>query len=284
MGEPAVPESHWPIVDPFRARGPFATAGGRHGSGNPARPATGVTSRRLPHPAPGIGSLADGTGRAPHVPSALVYGSDRDLVNLVLFALAEEANPRFRWLQIRAPNETPSAWNPVGRGWLGHDRVWSIDAVEGLSPDTARANAAIFELVRSDEPPATLLRLADFLRLPDTMQRIVSELSPASAPHLLAVANTDRIAGSIPDSTIGPILDALEWARCSLFAGFVGANPPSNAQFTHVVRVEGGSPARWQETQIHFERESLFEGARTGGTASPMDLPSVARVFRRASG
>lgn len=284
MEDPAVLDPRWPTVAPSRARGPFATAGGRPGAGAPSRPATGVTSRRLPHPVPGIGPLAEGTGRTPHVPSALVYGSDRDLVNLVLFALAEEANPRFRWLQVRAPNESASAWNPVGRGWLGHDRVWSIDAVEGLSPDSARANAAIFELVRSDEPPATLLRLADFLRLPDAMQRIVSELSPASAPHLLAVANSDRIAGAIPESTIGPILDALEWARCSLFAGFVGSNPPSSARFTHVVRVDGGSPARWQEAQIHFEREALFDGARTGGTAAPMDLPSVARVFRRASG
>jgi hypothetical protein len=213
-----------------------------------------------------------------------VYGRDRDLVNLVLYALAEEVSPRFRWLEVRSPTEPASAWDPVSRGWLGPERVWSIDAVEGLSPDRAAPDAAIFELVRSDEPPATLQRLADFLRLPDTLQRIVGELSPASAPHLLAVANTDRIAGSIPDSTIGPILDALEWARCSLFAGYVGPNPPANAQFTHVVRVEGGSPARWQETQLHFEREALFEGARLGGAASPMDLPSVARVFRRASG
>jgi hypothetical protein len=218
------------------------------------------------------------------VPSALVYGSDRDLVNLVLYALADEVSPRFRWLEVRTPDEPSSAWDPVRMGWIGPERVWSIDAVEGLALDHVRANAAIFELVRSDEPPVTLQRLADFLRLPETMQRIVGELSPASAPHLLAVANADRVAGSIPDSTLGPILDALEWARCSLFAGFVGPNPPANAHFSHVVRVAGGSPARWQETQLYFEREALFEGSRLGGAASPLDLPAVARVFRRASG
>jgi hypothetical protein len=265
------------------ARGVVVAPRGLDGAGVPARPAAGVTSRRLPRARPGFEGYPEGSVRGPHVPSALVYGADRDLVNLVLYALAEEVSPGFRWLQVRAPGEPVSAWDPVTMGWIGSERVWSIDALDGLEPDHARANAAIFELVRSDEPPATLQRLADFLRLPETLQRIVSELSPSTAPHLLVVANSDRIAGAIPDATIGPILDALEWARCSLFAGFVGSNPPANAHFTHVVRVDGDSPARWQEARIHFERESLFKGARLGGAASPLDLPSVARVFRRAS-
>ncbi len=255
----------------------------RGGAGSPSRPATGVTSRRLPQARRAVDPFSDRSGAAPHVPSALVHGTDRDLVNLVLYALAEEIHPRFRWLEVRSPDEPASPWDPVRRGWLGPERVWSIDTVDDLAPDHARANAAIFEIVRSDEPPATLQRLADFLRLPEALQRIVSELSPTAAPHLLAVADADRLVGPIPEATIGPILDALEWARCSLFAGFVGSDPPSKARFGHVVRVEGSSPARWQEARLYFEREPLFEGARVGGAASPLDVPAVARVFRRAT-
>jgi hypothetical protein len=253
-------------------------------SGVPLRPSAGTTSRRLPHSVPGAAGVPEAASGTPLAPSALIYGENRALVNLVLYALAEEANPRFRWLEVRSPEPSSSHWDPVQLGWIPEGRVWSTDPTDGLAPDRARTNAAIFELVRSDEAPATLQRLADFLRLPDSMQRIFAELTPASAPHLLAVANVDRIAGSFPESTLGPILDAMEWARCSLFAGFVGGNPPVHPRFTHVVRVAGTSPEHWQEAYLHFERESLFKGLRLGGVASPLDLPAVARVFRRASG
>ncbi len=217
------------------------------------------------------------------VPSALIHGADRSMVNLLLYALAAEADPRLHWLDVRSDGELPSDWDPVRMGWLDARHAWSTDPERDLVPDHARANAAIFELVRSDEPPATLARLVDFLRLPDTMQRIVGEMSPAGGAHLLAVANADRIAGSFPDAVLAPILDAFEWARCSLFVGFTGRDPPGVSRFTHVVRIEGGSPARWTDARITFEREALFDGLRTGGIASPADLPSVARVFRRAA-
>jgi hypothetical protein len=217
------------------------------------------------------------------VPSLLVYGESRPLVNLLLYALADEVNPGLHWLDVQDPSAPPSEWDPCRMGWVGAGHAWTTDATETLQPDRTRATAAIFELVRSDEPPATLARLADFLRLPDPMQRILGEMPSDGGNHLLAVANADRIAGSFPEPVLAPILDAFEWVRCSLFVGFTGSLPPTVSRFTHVVRIQGGSPTAWHEARIHFEREALFEGTRVSGVASPVELPSVVRTFRRAA-
>jgi hypothetical protein len=241
-----------------------------------------MASRRLPRPDPMPGAPGPTGPKLPPVPSVLVYGDNRPLVNLLLYALGEEADPSLHWLEIRGPSDEPSEWDPVRLGWVPPGHAWSTDPHEGLAPDHARANAAIFELVRSDEPPVTLTRLAEFLRLPEPMQRILGEMEPPNGSRLLAVANTDRIQGSLPEPVLGPILDAFEWVRCSLFVGHTGPNPPAISRFTHVVRIEGDSPERWPQARIHFEREALFEGARVSGVASPSDLPSVERVFRRA--
>lgn len=283
MMSPNVPPDRREATTPDSAQGLPAPSRSRRPTTPPARPATGVTSRRLPPSLPPDPASAPGTDRVPRVPSALVYGEDRDLVNLLLFALAEQADRDLHWLEVRDDRGGADGWDAARAGWVDPQHAWTTDPVRDLVPDHARANAAIFELVRSDEPPAMLARLADFLRLPETMQRIIGEMAPAGGAHLLAVANSDRIAGRFPDSVLGPILDAFEWARCSLFVGYAGTNPPKSSRFTHIVRIERGSRADWRQARIFFEREALFAGTRTGGIASPLDLPPVARVFERAA-
>ncbi len=219
----------------------------------------------------------------PSVSATLVYGSSRPLVNLVLFALAEGSNPRFQWLDIRSESEAPGEWDPVRMGWLKERRVWTVDPREGLSPDNPRANAAMFHLVRTDEPPLLLARLAEFLRLPTAFQEVLAAMPAASEANLLAVANADRITGSIPDPGLGSILSAFSWVRCSLFVGYVGARSRTDLAFGRVVRVEGTSPAQWRDARVDFEKGSAEGGPSSAHGVSPADVPILERAFRRAT-
>ncbi len=211
-----------------------------------------------------------------------MYGPSSSLVNLVLFALAEEANPSFHWLDIRRSDERPPEYDPARLGWIDERRSWTVNPFDAFAMENARANAALFELVRKDEPSATLVRLSEFLRLPDTMQRILSEAPAAGKPGVLAVANVQRAAPAFPSATLPPILDAMAWAGYSLFVGYAG--PPSSARqnFDHVLRVDGEAPACWRESSITLEGPSPMGDLTPQQPRALAELPSTARVLNRA--
>ncbi|HXW66576.1 MAG TPA: hypothetical protein VEL82_01650 [Thermoplasmata archaeon] len=212
----------------------------------------------------------------------MVHGTSRPVVNLVLYALAERANPRFQWLEIRPEEEARDRFDPVHLGWLEERRVWRVDPSHGLSPDNPRANAAIFHLVREDEPPTLLARLADFLRLPPTIQEIIGSTPSSGEPILLAVADVDRISGAIADAALAPILAAFAWMRCSVFVGYSGGHAPSRTPFTHVLRVEGPSAERWAQARIHVEKGTVDEWPTAAAGLLLSDLPFLRETFRRA--
>ncbi len=218
----------------------------------------------------------------PASPAVLVYGTSRPMVSLLLYAVAAESVPLFHWLDVRSSSESLSEWDPAKLGWLDSRYSWVADPGVGLAPDNAPANAAIFELIRSDEPPEVLGKLTEFLRLPPTIQDILAAMSPAAGPNLLAVANVDRVSGAIPDAALGPILAAFASLRCSLMVGYAGPTPPRTGAFATVLRIEGGPPSAWREAQVHFEKGKVVEPARPGEGVLCSKLPFVERVFQRA--
>jgi hypothetical protein len=267
-GSVAASEPRRPHADPY----PVPLAGGRRPFGGRS-PTGGALSA----------SLGGESGGGPAPPSVLVYGLSRPLVNLALYALAEDANPGFHWLDVRSDSEASSQWDPVRLGWVEPPRLWSTDPMHPLTPDHPTANAAIFHLVRSDEPPAMLARLADFLRLPPKMQEILAEIPSEGGPNILAVANCDRMSGKLPTAALAPILDAFEWAGCSLFVGFKGANPVARERFTHVVRIEGDSVSRWRSARVHFERVGAETPPSKPEGALLTEIPFLESVFARAA-
>ncbi len=247
----------------------------------PTPPGSGLLSRRLPArkiPAAGAAGIS---GRGP-VPSVLVHGSSRSLVNLLLYAISENVNREFRWIDIRTVEENVPRWDPVRLGWIDSKRVWTIDPVSGLESEPVDSGAALFDIVRSDEPPETLAHVAEFLRLPALVQEILGEMPPAGDANLLAIANSDRLEQRFDVSALGPALSAFAWARCALFVGYTGPPPPGAEQFNQSIRIEGDSPTLWRDARIHFERGAPLAGARRRRSVSPTDVAYVDRVFRKA--
>jgi hypothetical protein len=235
-----------------------------------------------------FGSLKAGTTDPPPAPpdpkSIVVQGSSRPMVNLLLFALAEREDAGFHWLDVRTPGKSMPGPDPVTLGWVGPGHLWSLDPSEALAPDPVRLNAAIFELIRDDEPPAVISRLTEFLGLPQTIQEILGTMQPPRGPGVLAVANVDRIADSFPGEVILPILNALQFYRCSLFVGSSRRTPRVVPGFTHIVCIDGESLVDWREARVTLKRGAPFAGLRLDTPVAVAELPFVARVFSSAGG
>jgi hypothetical protein len=248
----------------------------------PSAPGSGSadpSSARRPGPGPGV-RWADRLSERPT--STFLYGRSRPLVNLLLYALAEKENAGFHWLDIRTPQEESEELDPAQLGWIDEKHLWKVDRLDAFTPNNVPANAALFELVRDDEPPETLARLSDFLRLPDAMQQILAEPPAGGGPGVLAVANAHRTADAFPVSTLAPILEALRWAGYSLLVGFAGSPPAVRAEFDRVIRVDGSGPGTWTTAELVLEAGPSMVGLASEGTARLVDLPFVARVLRRA--
>ncbi len=255
-------------------------------------PAEPSAPGRIPGRPPAVAPGPDRRGRSPGSPSergpgrpgsTFLYGSSRELVNVLLFAAAREGNRTVHWLDIRTSREPTPALDPTALGWIDEDHLWTVDPAEALAPAPDRAGAALFEVVRKDEPPETLARLTDFLRLPARIQRILAEPPTEGAPRAIAVANADRARGAFPAATLPPILEAVAGAGYALLVGFDGPPPGGRHLFDTVVRVDGASVRRWTEATLVVERGRPWPGT-PGGTRRPLpELPFAAEALRRAT-
>lgn len=203
-------------------------------------------------------------------------------MNLLLFAAAQAADPSPHWLEVRTPVDAVSVPDPVDLGWIDDRHHWTVDPSEAFSLDNGPANAALFQLVRDDEPPETLARLTEFLRLPPRMQKILSEGAPADRGAVIAVANADRTAEAFPSASLPPILEALAWAGYSLFVAYCGAAPDGRRRFGTVLRVEGESVERWNDARLIVESAPGRGGLGPTAAVRLSEMPFAAQVLRRA--
>jgi hypothetical protein len=234
------------------------------------------------------GTVPRGRGRAEGSParpvSMLVYGPNRPLVNLVLFAMAERASRALHWLELRAASEPTPDLAPSRLGWIAHDHLWIVDPLQAWATAAGRADATLREVIRSDESPETLAQLSAFLRLPEEIRRILTAEPPAQQPGVLAIANSDRTPPGVAEGALPPMWSAIDGAGFSLFVGFGGSPPEARSRFESVLRVDGPSPYRWREATVTLERGSAPGVLQEGETVGLGDLPFAARVLRRAVG
>jgi hypothetical protein len=277
--QPSVPPPSIAPTPPGRAAHPVA---------DPTRPAG------LPHKIPPQRRAPSGPtvsdAAAPIFPehlfdrpsSVFVYGPSRPLVNLTLFAFAEATTPLFQWVDIGVPGEDRTVFDPVRLGWIPEDRLWPVDRPDGLRPDDLSANVALFSLIRSDEPPANLVRLTEFLRLPETSQRILATRPLDGRPGALAVTNAHRVMAIFPANRIPPILSVHRDAGFSVLVGYAETPGPGRNLFDFVFRLDCEHIGDWKKGHLVCEKGITSGPLRDARPVLLEAIPMIADVLSRA--
>jgi hypothetical protein len=219
-----------------------------------------------------------------HPTSVLVHGRTRPLVQLAVYALAEATTPQFQWVDIGVPGEDRGQWDPVQLGWVPEERLWRVEHAEALRPEGPADRSALFELIRSDEPPAMVARITEFLGLPETSQRILATGPPKGTPGVVAVPNAQKLLDSFSASQVPSILHAHRTAGFSVVIGIGEPAGANESAFDFVFHLDGESIAHWRDARWICEK-----GIASGplGDARPLRLEEVAllaSVLARATG
>jgi hypothetical protein len=216
--------------------------------------------------------------------SVFVYGAERTLVNLTVFALAEATNPNFQWVDIGVPEEERAPLDPVSLGWVPEDRLWVVDRPDTLRPDDLSANVALFGLIRSDEPPTTLVQISEFLRLPELSQRILASRVPDGHPGVVAVLNSHRVMSSFSPNRVPAILNVHVNAGFSVVVGYTESAGPGRNVFDFVFRLEGEPSGDWRTAHLVCEKGISSGPLRDARPLALGEIPIVANVMARAAG
>lgn len=218
--------------------------------------------------------------------SVLLHGRPRTVVNLALFAFAARTNPDFHWVEIGKSPRNDEALDPVVLGWVSGHRLWRIDQPERFGPARDADRPALSGMIRPDEPPEVLDRLAEFLDLPELAQQILGDPSSNSRPGAVAVANAQDVRKNFSPEQIPSILSAHRKAGFSVLVGCDGTPPRHDTFFDFVFRIKANGPTSrsWPEGTLVCERGvdsgplSRRRPVRLG------DIPFLAEILSRAQG
>lgn len=214
--------------------------------------------------------------------SVFVYGPSRPMVNLALFALAEATTPQFQWLDILPPGEERPTDDPVRLGWVRDDQLWVVETACEFQPDPLSADPPVFSLIRSDEPPTTVTELREFVRLPETSQRILATPPPSNGPGVVAVPNAHRVMAKFPAAQIPSLIHAHHSAGFSVYVGYAEGAGMGRTAFDFVFRLDGERPENWRSSRLSCEKGISAGPLRANRAVGLADLPLFASVFSRA--
>lgn len=216
--------------------------------------------------------------------SVFVYGPSRPLVNLTLYALATATSPEFQWVEIGARTEKRTPCDPVRLGWVPDDRLWLVEQPDALRPDHGRAILSLSNMIRSDESEEVLKHFTEFLRLPDTSQRILSTRPPPGRPGVVAVTNAERVQGVFSPGLVPSILDVHRRSGFSVIVGFRENASVGRELFDVVLRLQGEDQyiGDWRENELVCEKGVTSGPLRDQSPVRLEEIPLLADVFSRA--
>ena len=213
----------------------------------------------------------------------MFWGADRLATTLAAFSLARRVGPSFVWLDITDPSGPEDSFESMLGPMVDSSRRYSTHTPADLQPETAAANAAAWNLIRPDEPKEVVANLFDFLRLPQTVQSIASQLQPVNGPAVLFVTNTDRIAEFYPqelESTRG-LVDVFARQTIKLIVAYSGPERTDRFAFDYVYRIDPGPDAQWSTARLVRERGELPTGAE-GSDGQPLEEIESVRLLVQA--
>ncbi|MGD1100162.1 MAG: hypothetical protein ABR888_07485 [Thermoplasmata archaeon] len=209
--------------------------------------------------------------------SVLLHGSDRPLVNWVMYALLVRTNPNFVWTDIRLSEEVLDPLDPLAR------KVIPKRQLSVIGPDVLRRNpeptSDLTTVIQKDEPGDLKQRLMAFLQLPEHTQDLISRIPKEGLVPLLGLSNAHRIAALFPPDTIRPTLKAIMDSGVSLVLTWADALPGSAREFDFVLHIEGLGTSSWRSATLRCDQGNSSGKIRVGKRFRLGDLPPIAEVL-----
>jgi len=218
--------------------------------------------------------------------SVFVGGNSRPVTNLVAYAIAEDLDTHPFWLDIRDPQAPSPPLDPARLGWITPERLFVSEKVADLAPQDSVANAALWSIIRTDEPENVLSHLADLLRLPSLLQQVVGRAAPAGVHRALGIANMDRAAHLYPEGaeSLRAFLRTLLESSMSIVAAYAGKGSGRRFAFDLVYSVDADGQDNWREATISCEQGLAPLSTAVSGSQKLSEIPAISRVFARTLG
>ncbi len=210
--------------------------------------------------------------------SAVVYGSNRPLLNWVAYALASAADPGFHWTDVRLQGEVLAETDPLSLGLIPPDRL-NIRYPHELLPNDADANMAIAGVVPDDDSSDAMKRLMDFIRLPLDAQRLLARGPSGEQTRVFVLSNGHRLVSSYPPNTLTSVLGAIVGAGAAMQMTFADSPPASHRAFESALHLEGNDPKAWKQATLRVERGPSTGPLRAGSEYRLSELDPVAALL-----
>jgi hypothetical protein len=205
------------------------------------------------------------------------------LLKWVAFASLAPYSSRVFWTDLRPREEILDPLDPMARHAIPED---TIDVVPpgDLRPEEQEARlaeAASATMFPSDEAPASVRGIVEFIRMPwHTQQRISATYRPGE-PAILVCANANRLVGVIPDQGVAPLIRSIVDAGVVIIGLWGEGASPFDSVFDMLFHVEGVGPATWRDATIRCEK-GLSVGPFATRTAHRLaDLGPIRRTLER---
>jgi len=213
----------------------------------------------------------------------LFSGTSRSLLKWVALATLAPYSSRVFWTDIRLPGETLDPLDPMARHVIPEDAVDVVPPGDLLPEDQeARlAEAASATMFPSEEAPASVRGVIDFIRMPWHTQRRVSTTFRPGEPAVLVCASADRLVGVFPDSGVAPLIRSIVEAGVVIVGLWGEASSPFDSVFDVSFRVEGVGPAAWRDATLACEKGAPVGPLATRRAHRLADLESIAKNLER---
>lgn len=197
-------------------------------------------------------------------PAIFLYGSSRTVVLRTAYALARANDAEPYWVDVRDPSDALEPPGPVELGWIPENHLFVVARSEA-KPQDAVSNLAIWTVIRSDEPQAVIGGLADFLRLPKSIQDALSQYGQEIQRPVFVVANVDRVRESYPRDVSGVrgVIDAMLHAGVAPIFAALGPPGPGRFAFDLVFEVQAQDLDHWRDGFLRCERSAEGLGFRS---------------------
>jgi hypothetical protein len=208
--------------------------------------------------------------------ATFLYGPSRAVLGRVAWALARANDPTPFWVDIQADDGRPDPGAPPDLGWINPDQLFLV-APRHAKPQSSVGAGAIARVIRSDEAGSAIADLSEFLRLPPSVQEMISLHAGGGARPALVIANADRVRSDWPTDVAGvrPILDVM--VRQEVVPIFTATPPPGPGRmaFDFVFEIRGTEPPDWRSGVLYCEKAPAATSFRRGDSTRLVDIPEV---------